>query len=350
MAANAEPTVPQMEGFDWNCMRHTRGKKHPLGDRMYLIRRNGEALLYCEECAKKVKDDLNGHEAKDFEVFKRNITMNLECEEPCFIKGCKNKVQAFADGCQPQRRIFSCQQHVHNLLSTYGYARSIHTAMSLLQAKTYERKEDISCWRVVNYEELEHLKLDLTKLVLPEIPTNCSNHAVAELFQRILEKEIEQFKKNYSQESVTFTNVLHYCTLKDALFKLNALVNYPKECEMLEDTITSDGGAPTTMDENKDKKFTVGKGKHVSITVTENPEECEPFLFARGFNVIITGIEKDKVEYRLEVNFDLEMTEQTRWAASAGLHHEEFMIGYTHTTTKRCFCTEGIAIATPDDI
>lgn len=201
---------------------------------------------------------------------------------------------------------------------------------------------------LINSKCLESFKPVFKALSTPKVEDEKNSLAI--LFKMALDKEIQDFKGTFVPNDVTLTNAFHFRALLDALFKLNALVRYPKECGMLEDTTESDGGAPTTIDENKDKTFTVGKGKHVSITVMENPEECEPFLFARGFNVILTGIEKDKVEYRLKVNFDLEMTEQTRWAASAGLHQEEFMIGYTHTTTKRCFCTEGIAIATPDYI
>lgn len=350
MAANAEPTVYQRGEFDWMCMRHRLGKKHPLGEHMYLFRHGREAVLICEDCARKVsEEDLDKYEAKDFEVFKRNITRNLEYEGTCHYEGCKNKASCLVEKDRNKEPIPYCQNHFFRILPcTFPVYPVESAALSLLQAKTYNPGEDISCWRVVLNEKLKDLKLDLTKLVLPDIPTKSSNHPVANLFQRILVKEIERFIQNYHQENVTFTNALHYCTLRDALFKLNALINHPQECEMLEDTTTSGGGAPTTIDENKDKTFTVGKGKHVSVTVTENPEECKPYLSASGFIITITKI--GRVEDRLEVDFDLEMTEQTRWAASAGLHREPFMIGYTHTITKRCFCTEGFAIATPDNV
>ena len=357
MAANAETTVSQRGGFDWMCMRHTRGKKHPLGERMYLIRRDGDALLYCEECARKVSEcDLSKYEAKDFEVL-RNQMGDLDClYYKCQDKNprCNKRATIKVTDVLGEPPSFFCDEHeprdtdeTNKRRETEGFQRPADEVyVDLLSSDGSVTKTADRHW-LINSKCLESFKPDFKALSTPKVEDEKNSLAI--LFKMALDKEIQHFKGTFKTNAM-FTNAFRFRALLDALFKLNALINHPQECDMLEDTTTSGGGAPITMDENKDKKFTVGKGRHVSITVTENPEDCEPFLFARGFNVIITGIEKDKVEYRLEVNFDLEMTEQTRWAASAGLHREAFMIGYIDRTTKRCFCTEGFAIATPDNV
>ena len=355
MAANAEPTVSQRGEFDWMCMRHRLGKKHPLGERMYLIRRDGEALLYCEECARKVcKGDLNTYEAKDFEAlrnqmmakverFRRCSAKHMNCEERATVKV---KTSSWDRDCIR----YYCSEHApaprrQDIQKQNPEGFQWGGEVYLLSSDGSVPGEGDDQW-VVYPQDNTGLTFNLWRLVSPEVED--TKDCLATLFKMALDKEIQHFKDTFDPNNVTLTNVFHFRALLNALFKLTVLIHHPQEGGMLEDTTTSGGSTSTTLNENKGRVFTVGKGHHVSITVTGNPKNCEPYLMAPGFKITVTGMER--VEDRLEVDFDLEMEEPTKWAASSGLHREVFMIGYIDTTTTQIMCTKGTVITGPADI
>lgn len=354
MAANPETATPQREGrLKWKCECKIRKREHDLGEHMYLVKCNGETLLYCEKCAKEATaDDLSKYRAKEFEELWRNLDTNLEKQfilcDLCQQNNTQKPVSHKHINASGSRSSKLCKQHAKEKQDAEGgkikelkeHQRVVEVkAFSLL---THEIKSEsrTDSFGVVSSDTLGQFNLDLTRLAVPDVEDEKNGPAL--LLKRVLDKEIANYKAKPDRNNAPLTNAFHFFTLLNTLFKLNVLIRHPQKGGVLKDYRTRGGSALSTTEFNIDRRqFTVGKGHCVIITVPEDPANCEPYLSAPGFHV--TVYEPKREDYQLKVNFDLEMDEWTKMAASAGDARGEFMIGYINTKTQNGLFTQAVA-------
>ena len=187
----------------------------------------------------------------------------------------------------------------------------------------------------VKLNDLKEMKINPERLKVPVVEDKKNYLAV--VLKEVLDKAVSWFKKQFAPNKVTFTTAFHFRTLLSAIYQLEVLIRHPQKCCMLKDYGTTSRFAL----EVEPMLFTVGNGRHVSITVTEDLENCKQYLSAPGFIITVTKVEK--IDNRLEVTFDLKPDELTRLAARMGVQTGACQIGYTNTETGMSFAREAVA-------
>ena len=274
--------------------------------------------------------------------------MKVNLENLFYVCRCKEKatVQVTTKSCFGSSTEFFCSDHfVKNqktqstvVVQEDGFPLLVDDT-DLLSSDGFVMGENDNQW-VFNDEGLKGFKPDLEKLVVPDVKDEKNGPAL--LLKQALDKEITGFKDKFVPNNVTLTNAFHFRALLTAIDKLNALIRYPQKGGVLKDYRTRGGSALSTTELNIDsRQFTVGKGHCVTITLPEDLGTYEPYLSAPGFLVTVHKFEQEGDQ--LKVNFDLEMDEWTKMAASAGDARGEFMIGYINTKTQNGLFTQAVA-------
>ena len=346
MAAIAETETAQKdEGFDLKCMHKTR-KEHSLGEHGYLVKCNGEARLYCKKCAEKVTTEgLEKYEAKEVETLLSDLAFTFKERVPLMCHKCKKEKKQTPVSHRLERDgtvDWICEEHGRTMKSKKGGElkkldeKGDEGTVKVTKISLLTRQANGSCGEsciVVKFDDLPKLTINLERLKVPVVEDKKNYLAV--VLKEVLDKAVSWFKEHF--DPTNRTNAFHFRTLLSAIYQLEVLIRHPQKCCMLKDYGTTSRFAL----EVEPMLFTVGNGRHVSITVTEDLENCKQYLSAPGFIITVTKVEK--IDNRLEVTFDLKPDELTRLAARMGVQTGAFQIGYTNTETGMSFAREAVA-------